>query len=461
MSEAPNSQQSVPNTTANTNAPPPPVGTDTTARNARHPGVALVLQGGGARAAYQAGVLQAVCELLGNPKTSPFPIITGTSAGAINAAVLASHADDFTLGVSKLVKVWENFSPAQVYRVDVRGVFINTFKWLRAIVFSGSKRNERVSLFDNSPLPESIAKVTNLSGIEAHIKSGALRAWCVTCAGYTSGQNVAFFHGADDLTGWRRSQRVGIRVSSLRMEHLLASAAIPFAFPAVKINREYFGDGSIRQTSPLSPALHLGAQRIFVVGTAKLVKDFPKRVRSELYPSLAQIAGHAMSSIFLDTLAVDIELLQRLNSTLAMVTPERLKQSGSALQHVDVLVACPNEPLETLAYENVNRLPWTIRLLLRFIGAMRRGGSALTSYLLFDSHYCTALIDLGYKDTMARGDEVRQFFDPEICPMPTRIPTANFDPGATIQIRAYQPGESTQMRAYADDDDRDDTRSSN
>ena len=417
--------------------PGPPVRND---RNPLHPGIALVMQGGGARAAYQVGVLKALSEILGHPEQNPFPIITGTSAGAINAAVLAAHADNFAHGVELLVKVWSNFTPDQVYRTDLPGVVRNSMKWLSAFLFGAVTKNHRVSLFDNSPLAELISTHVDLPRISTHLESGALRAVSMTAAGYTSGQNCAFFQAAPDVQGWRRSQRVGIRVSQLRTEHLMASAAIPFAFPAIKINREFFGDGSIRQMAPCSPALHLGAERVFVIGTAKLVKDIPERLTGDEYPSLAQIAGHAMASIFLDTLAVDIELLQRINSTLTVVDPGKLKASGMNLHHVDVCVACPQEPLETLAYEHVRDLPWTIRALMRTIGAMRRGGATLASYMLFDKRYCQALIEMGYQDVLKRRDEISIFFDSGACPMPTVIPHVKFDPGRTMQMDIIKNG---------------------
>ena len=406
------------------------------ALNAPQPGIALVLQGVGARAAYQVGVLKALSEILGHPVTNPFPIIAGTSAGAINAAVLATHADNFAKGVETLVNVWSHFSPDQVYRTDFSGVFSNSAKWLSAFVFGAMNKNHKVSLFDNSPLIELLKKHVDVDAISRHVESGALRAVSVTASGYTSGQNCAFFQGAAELNGWRRSLRVGIRVNQLSIDHLMASAAIPFAFPAIKINREYFGDGSIRQMAPVSPALHLGAERVFVVGTAKLVKEVPDRTRSDSYPSLAQIAGHAMSSIFLDTLAVDIERLLRINVTLKMVDAAKMKASGGQLHHVDICVACPNQPLDVLAHKHVHDLPWTIRFLMRSIGAMRKGGATLASYLLFDRGYCRALIDMGYLDIMARREEISLFFDTSACPLPTEMPIPNFDPVSTTQMAA-------------------------
>lgn len=412
------------------------IASDALPRNVHQTGVALVLQGGGARAAYQAGVLKAVSEALGHPTTNPFPIIVGTSAGAINAAILATNADNFANAVKILEALWSEITPNQIYRTDFVGVARCSARWLFAFVLGSFSKNKRVSLFDNSPLHAMLSRVTNAKQIDEHLQNNALSAVAVTASGYTSGQNCAFFQANASINGWVRSQRVGIRVAKLAPEHLLASAAIPFAFPAVKINREFFGDGSIRQTAPVSPALHLGASRIFVVGTAKLVKDVPSRTRSQTYPSLAQIAGHAMSSIFLDSLATDIELLQRINATVSLVDADVLKSAGVNLQRVDVMVACPNEALESQAHRHVVNLPATIRFLMRSIGAMRKGGAVLASYLLFDKHYCRALIEMGYNDTIARRDEIALFFDPNACPLPTVIPAVKFNPMATQKMVA-------------------------
>lgn len=403
--------------------------------NATMPGIALVLQGGGARAAYQAGVLKAISEALDHPQQNPFPIIVGTSAGAINAAVLANHADNFAYAVTTLETLWSNITPHHVYRADMVGVLRCSARWLSSFFFGALTKNRRVSLFDNTPLSATLAKVADASNIQRHIDSGALTAVAVNASGYTSGQNCAFFQAAAHIHGWQRSQRVGIRVRELLPKHMMASAAIPFAFPAIKINREFFGDGSIRQTAPISPALHLGASRIYVIGTAKLIKDFPSRSRSETYPSLAQIAGHAMSSIFLDSLAMDLELQQRVNSTVGLVDAKKLKASGVTLRRVDVMVSCPNEPLEAMAHRHVVNLPTPIRFLMRSIGAMRKGGAALASYLLFDQHYCRALIDMGYHDTIARREEIKLFFDPNACPVQPVVPTVKFNPIATQQMQ--------------------------
>lgn len=368
----------------------------------------LVLAGGGARAAYQVGVLRAMKEMLADPKVNPFPIICGTSAGAVNAGALAVNADDFAKAVDSLLEVWRNFQPHHVYRSDFPGAAANSSKWFAGLLFGAFLKNKRTSLLDNRPLEALLARNLDFARIERNIAAGALDAVSITCSGYTSGQSCSFFEGGEKLEGWKRSQRIGIK-TRINVAHLMASSAIPFLFPPYHLNREYFGDGSMRQVAPVSPALHLGADRVVVVGTARIRLDSPKRTRGDLFPTLAQIAGHVMNSIFLDSLAVDLERLERINRTVSCSSPEALKKMGLTLHHVDVLVLTPSEPLDAIAVKHVRNLPWTIRFLLRSIGAMRRGGANLASYLLFEQGYCNELIQLGYNDTVKRREEVEAF----------------------------------------------------
>ena len=377
----------------------------------------LVLAGGGARAAYQVGVLQALKEVLPEPRINPFAIICGTSAGAVNAGALAVHADDFARGVDNLLGVWRNFEPRHVYRADFAGATANSARWFLTFMFGAFIKNRRISLLDNRPLEHLLSRHMDFSRIDANIKAGALDAVAITCSGYTSGQSCSFFQSVDELEGWQRSQRIGIK-THIGVEHLMASSAIPFVFPAYKLNREYFGDGSMRQVAPVSPALHLGADRILVVGTARIRNEAPDRTRGDLFPTLAQIAGHVMNSIFLDSLAVDLERLERINRTISAVDPATLKKMGLALHHVDVLVLTPSEPLEGIAVKHVRSLPWTIRFFLRSVGAMRRGGANLASYLLFERGYCNELIELGYNDTMKRREEVEAFLSGGLSTVP-------------------------------------------
>ena len=373
------------------------------------PRAGLVLTGGGARAAYQVGVVKAVRDILDSPVKNPFPIVCGTSAGAINAATLAVFADDFSRAVGNLVEVWEHMRCEHIYRTDAWHIMKTGARWLSAMMLMS--RHNPVSLLDNEPLRDMLARNLDFSKIQAHIDAGALYAVCVTASGYTTGQSVSFFQGGSGLEGWERNQRIGAAVS-LKLEYLLASAALPFIFPAVKVHREYFGDGSMRQIAPVSPALHLGADRVLIVGTGRQTAT-EARARSNVYPSLAQIAGHALNSIFLDSLAVDIERLERINRTVNLIPPDKLSDSGVSLRPVKVLFITPSQPIERIAAHFIHELPRTVRFILRPTGALNRSGSNLASYLLFEESFCRALIDLGYQDTVAREDEVREFFDVE------------------------------------------------
>ncbi|MDX1373959.1 MAG: patatin-like phospholipase family protein [Burkholderiales bacterium] len=367
----------------------------------------LVLTGGGARAAYQVGVLKAVRELLGAPRVNPFPILCGTSAGAVNATSLAAQADDFAGAVDRLVGAWASMRCEHIYRTDVAHIARSGARWLASMMLL-TRRNP-VSLLDNTPLRETIGRLLRFENIQAHIDAGRLYAVCVTASGYTSGQSVSFYQGQAGIESWERRQRIGAAVT-LRSEYLLASAALPFIFPAVKVHREYFGDGSMRQIAPVSPALHLGADRVFIVGTGRQSGE-TARARSSVYPSLAQIAGHALNSIFLDTLMVDLERLERINRTLSVVPREALSSGRVALRPVKVLFLSPSQSIERIAVRFLHELPRTVRFILRPTGALSRSGSNLASYLLFEEGFCRALIDLGYQDTMSRGDDVRAFFE--------------------------------------------------
>jgi len=378
-----------------------------TASDTRRGRAGLVLTGGGARAAYQVGVLNAVRELLGAPKINPFPILCGTSAGAVNATSLAAQADNFAGAVENLVGAWSAMHCEHIYRTDVAHIMRSGARWLASMMLL-SRRNP-ISLLDNTPLRDTIARLLHFDDIQGHIDAGRLYAVCVTASGYSSGQSVSFYQGRASIDGWERRQRIGAAVT-LKAEYLLASAALPFIFPAVKVHREYFGDGSMRQIAPVSPALHLGADRVFIVGTGRQGDDIT-RARSSVYPSLAQIAGHALNSIFLDTLMVDLERLERINRTLSAVPPEALSSGRIGLRPVKVLFLSPSQSIERIAVRFLHELPRTVRFILRPTGALNRSGSNLASYLLFEEGFCRALIDLGYQDTMGRSDEVRAFFD--------------------------------------------------
>lgn len=368
----------------------------------------LILTGGGARAAYQVGVLKAIAEMLPRRTQNPFPVICGTSAGAFNAVTLAVYAQSFRLGAQYLEKMWKNFTAHDIYRADPLGVFNNTARWLSGLLLNGLGINKlnHVSLLDSTPLAELLDRAMPSEKIQENIDLGVLHALSISASGYGTGQSVNFFQSAPGVQPWQRARRLGV-ATNIEARHILASSAIPFIFPAVLINREYFGDGSMRQIAPISPALHLGAVRVLVIGTGQTDEKLPNRTRVDDYPSLAKIAGHALDSIFLDSLEVDMERLRRINKTLDLV-PDEVRRHMN-MSHVDVLLISPSQSIEKIAGRHAGRLPWAIRLLLASVGAMRRNTSNLVSYLLFEKEFCRALIDLGYQDAMNRKEELMEF----------------------------------------------------
>lgn len=389
------------------------------------PVTGLVLSGGGARAAYQVGVLRAIARLrreaLGarSRMFSPFGVICGTSAGAINAAALACHADRFEASVEVVAKVWQNFSADQVYRADSLGVIRSGAQWLTMMsigwVIARFRRARPRSLLNNEPLAELLKRMVPLERLPMMLGGGHLQALAVTASSYTSGEHYTFFSAAKPMTLWERSQRVAAP-TVLSHEHLLASSAIPFVFPAAHLDHPgasgWYGDGSMRQTAPLSPAIHLGAQRLLIIGAGRMNEPSNRQVEDAGYPSLAQIAGHAMSSIFLDALAVDIERMRRINRTLALLPDSAL--GDTPLRPVEALVISPSQRIDDIAARHIGSLPAPVRALLRGVGVSGQGstarGSALASYLLFEAPFTTELMALGEADTLARRDEVLGFF---------------------------------------------------
>ena len=376
----------------------------------------LVLTGGGARAAYQVGVLKAIAESMPRRAHNPFPIICGTSAGALNATALAVNAGSFRKGVQYLHNIWRNFHADQVYRTDVIGVFNNSVLWLSGLFMGslGFRMPKQISLLDNSPLVELLDEALPCEKIQDSIDSGLLYALSVTASGYGSGQSVTFYQGVKEISPWKRTRRVGVP-TMIKLEHLLASSAIPFIFPAVLVNREYFGDGSMRQIAPVSSALHLGATRILVIGVSH-ADDYDPVSREHIggYPTLAHIAGHALNSIFLDSMEIDLERVQQIND-LVMSMPEETR-GQLQFKNVDVLSIAPSLSIEKIAGKYAKNLPWTIRLLLRLVGVRPHSGTSLVSYLLSEKRFCNALIELGYKDALARKEEILAFLDLDTAP---------------------------------------------
>ncbi len=372
----------------------------------------LILSGGGARAAYQVGVLSAIAELLPEESShNPFPVIVGTSAGAINAVSLACGALHFREAVKRLSSVWRSFHTDQVYRSDWPGVLRQASRFIGHSML-GLGKQVPVALLDSSPLAKLLERELDFSGIAAAVRHRQLRAVAVTAFGYESAQAVTFYQGRAAIDPWFRHRRVGVP-TRLALPHLLASTAIPLIFEPVKINREYFGDGAVRQMAPISPALHLGATKVLVVGVSgnpvgNQAGGAPAPVPGGVQPSLAQIAGHMLNSTFIDNVESDIELLERLNQ-LGRLVPTEQRSRTYGLTPVEVLVISPSQPLDVIAARHRREMPAALRLFLRGPGATRDGGGGVLSYLLFEPGYCSELIELGYQDAIAKKAQIQAF----------------------------------------------------
>lgn len=376
----------------------------------RKPKIALIVSGGGARAAYQVGVLKAVADILPADAPNPFQIICGTSAGAINSAALAVYARSFRQAVTRLLQVWGRFHVQQVFRSDIVGILATSARWWAALLFGGLGRRNPAALFDRRPLAALLRRYLPVEKIQESIDAGHLHAIAITASGYSSGESVTFFQAAEGVSDWKRAGRIGCR-TAIGHEHLLASSAIPFVFEAVKVHREYFGDGSMRQLAPLGPALHLGADRVLAIGV-RMERRAPS-ARAEdwmAYPSLAQMGGHVLNSIFLDALEVDIERLERVNQALRATPSLTSPETGGKLRPITILKISPSRDLREIAERHKHHFPWPIRFLLRGVGAYQRGGSDLMTYLLFEKPFCRELIELGYGDAMQRRQEIAEFF---------------------------------------------------
>ncbi|MFQ6021373.1 MAG: patatin-like phospholipase family protein [Acidiferrobacterales bacterium] len=372
------------------------------------PKIGLILWGGGARAAYQVGVLKAISQMLPRDASNPFSIICGTSAGAINAAALAIYSARFREGVKRLSLVWKLFRVHYVFRADTWGILKSGAHWFTAMLLGGLGKYNPTSLLDCTPLRQLLVRSVPCEKIQDAIDDGLLQALSITASGYTSGQSVSFYQGVQSLTPWQRARRVG-RPAKITIDHLMASSAIPFILPAVKLDREYFGDGSMGQIAPISPALHLGADRVLVIGVRQTDDGSVSSEEQISYPSLAEVAGHVLNSIFLESLDADIERLQRINRTISLIPAERVEEGAVTLREVEVLVISPSEDLGEIAERYERYLPRPMRFLLRGIGVQHQSGTSLVSYLLFEKAYCRKLIALGYADTMQRKEEVMKF----------------------------------------------------
>ncbi len=376
-------------------------------KNYRHSKNALVLTGGGARAAYQVGVLSAITKFVPRNHGIPFPIICGTSAGGINATALACYASCFHLGVKKLEWMWKNLHTQDIYHSNALRVINYIGRGILGSFQADYANKSPRSLLNNAPLRKLLNKVLNFERIDSNITNGYLSALSITASSYTSGDSISFFQSGEGISPWFRAKRHG-ETCQINSEHLMASAAIPLVFPSVKIRNQHFGDGSIHQLSPLSPAIHLGAENLFVIGMEQPKEPIHAQENNPHPPSTATIAGHLLDTIFAETLKSDLERMERINNTLSLI-PEEQRKNIQGLKHINSFSLNPSHDFNAMATDYFHELPLSIRILLRSVGITNDSESSIVSYLLFEQNYCKQLIELGFNDAMEQEQKIRDF----------------------------------------------------
>jgi len=370
---------------------------------------ALVLAGGGARAAYEVGVLAAIAE---RAPGLEFPIVTGVSAGAINAVYLAAHPGPLATAVGALRTQWSRLVVERVYRIRAgrlaRGLLLGT---AHTALGRGGAAAAVHGLVDMSPLREFLGANIDFTQLAANIAARRLRAAALSTTSYATGETVTFVHGPPDVPTWRRALRYAV-ATQLTLDHVMASAALPILFPAVRIGDAFYGDGSVRQTAPLAPAIHLGARAIVVVTQRNDPQELhppapgPGRPAAPTYPALAEVIGLLLHAIFLDALEADAERLERVNRVVTAL-PDAQRPDG--LRPVRLLMLRPSRDLGALAAGCGVKLPPLVRWLVRGMGGQRATAVDFLSYLLFDPAYTNALIELGYDDVRAQWPRIERF----------------------------------------------------
>ncbi len=376
-------------------------------KNSERCKTALVMPGGGARGAFQVGVLKALAELLPRGGANPFSVISGTSAGAVNSIVLAASAKNYRSAVAELERVWGHFRCHHVYKTDNLTMLKSSLHWLLAIVFGGWLVGAPRSLLDNAPLRELLQRNVDFPKIQEAIESGCLDAVAITAAGYESARSTSFFQAAAGQRSWERTRRLGRR-GDLNLDHVMASIAVPMIFPPVRVGDEFFGDGAMRQATPMSPAIHLGADRILVLGIRDETGDAAEE-QADSPPSFGQIAGYMLDTLFMDGLYTDLERITRINQFIDAVPAKNISGPLTQVRAIDTMLIVPSKDLRVIAYKHRQELPFAIRTLLRGVGGPNPDENRLLSFLLFEKAYTRELIKLGYQDAMEVKDQLLDF----------------------------------------------------
>lgn len=375
---------------------------------------AIALTGGGARGAYQVGALRAIYEIMGEDQDL-FQIITGNSAGALNAVYLAAHADNWDIATSQLWDLWKSIRPQDVFDLGALSVGKLGSKWITGTVFGGlkSEGSKANHLLDTAPLRQLIEREVDFKKLNANIQRGYPQGFAVSTTNLYSGVSVVFHQNQHEVTPWSRSDRFS-KQTDISSDHIMASSAIPLFFPPVQVEESFFADGCVRQTTPLSPAIHLGADKIIAIGIRSEKNSEVVRQKSFMQnpdPTIGQIAGILMNAVFLDALESDVERLSRINHTLYHLDPSKRDQYFQNLKSIPILLLRPSQDLGLMTAQLSKELPTMLRYLLKGIGVSGNEGLDLLSYLAFDKSYSIPLMELGFDDTKARAEEIKRFLD--------------------------------------------------
>jgi len=369
--------------------------------------VGLVLPGGGARGAYQIGVLKGITEILADRAINPFSVISGTSVGAINASVIASKADSFVDAVDLLNDIWGTFQTNRVYKTDNLTMFKSSLHWLVTLVSGGALVKNPKSLLNNSPLRTLLMENINLDHIRSNIDEGNLEAFAITAAGYSSRKSITFFQSNKKNINWEKFRRQGVE-SKIGTDHLMATVALPLIFPAVKIDNEFFGDGAMRHATPLSPAIRLGAEKLLIITTDNNKKNPDTDDRD--HPSIGEIGGYMLDALFSSGLLSDLERLDRINQIIKHSSNGQISTASKQMKHLDYCIISPSKDINLIAEEHFNEIPYSIKLLLRGLGLRHQSRSELLSFLLFESSFTQELIKLGFQDAIEHKQHIKNIF---------------------------------------------------
>lgn len=373
--------------------------------------VGIVLTGGGARAAYQVGVLRGIATLMGD-SNNPFSIISGYSAGALNGAWLASQKGSFAEITEELWNHWSSLEAEDIFKVDALSLGQIALRWVKDRSFGGllNQKKQITYLLDTRPLAELIQERIDFDTLNANIEKGLFHAVSFSATDYRTGHSVAFFNGHHEIKDWKRLNRISVR-TRFASSHVMASTAIPIFFPPVQIGESFYGDGMVRLNSPLSAAIHLGAEKLLVIGIrGPSATSHPGKLETASI-SVGEIVGTILNGMFFDSLDSDLDRMLRINTAVAAMSPAEQAAQPLHLREIPILTLTPAQEFAEVSACEASRLPTSVNILLKGIGVSGGRGSDLLSYLAFEPTFLKSLLEAGYNDTLHRKEAVLKFFE--------------------------------------------------